>query len=252
MQLRDAVALVTGGGSGIGRAVAEALATEGTKVTIMGRREDVLRDASREIAASAGSAGAGRAAGEASPPAVDWVAGDVGVEADAVRTIQAVVAKHGKLDILVNNAGYGVFKPLVDTTLEELEALYRTNVFGASLMAREAAKQFIAQGSGEMINIASTSSLKGSATRTAYGSSKFALRGMSECWRDELRRHNVRVMTVNPSEVMTDFAAKAGERREPSEKKLRPKEIADAIVGALRVDSRGFVPEFSVFATNPF
>jgi len=57
---------------------------------------------------------------------------------------------------------------------------------------------------------------------------------------------------VNPSEVMTDFAAKAEVTREPSDKKLRPEEIADAILGALRVDSRGFVPEFSVFATNPF
>ena len=130
--------------------------------------------------------------------------------------------------------------------------MYRTNVFGPFLMAREAARQFIAQGGGEMINIASTSSLKGSASRTAYGSSKFALRGMTECWREELRRHNVRVMLVNPSEVMTEFAAKAGSPREASDRKLRPKEIADAIVGALKIDSRGFVPEFSVFATNPF
>jgi 3-oxoacyl-[acyl-carrier protein] reductase len=119
-------------------------------------------------------------------------------------------------------------------------------------MAREAARHFIERGSGELINISSTSSLKGSSGRTAYGSSKFALRGMTECWRDELRRHNVRVMLVNPSEVMTDFAAKAGVQRERSDKKLRPQEIADAIVGALKVDSRGFIPEFSVFATNPF
>jgi 3-oxoacyl-[acyl-carrier protein] reductase len=251
MELRGAVALVTGGGSGIGRAVAEALVAKGGEVTIMGRRENVLREAAAEIAAAAG-AGAGRGVGEALSPAIDWIVGDVGVEADAVRAVRTVVGKHGGLDILVNNAGYGLFKPLVDTTLEELARLYRTNVFGAFLMAREAAKQFITQESGELINIASTSSLRGSATRTAYGSSKFALRGMSECWRDELRRHNVRVMTVNPSEVMTDFAAKAGERRDPSDKKLRPKEIADAIVGALEVDSRGFVPEFSVFATNPF
>jgi 3-oxoacyl-[acyl-carrier protein] reductase len=152
----------------------------------------------------------------------------------------------------VNNAGYGIFKPLVETTLEEMESVYRTNVFGTFLMAREAARHFIAQGSGEMINIASTSSLKGSAGRTAYGSSKFAVRGMTECWRDELRRHNVRVMLVNPSEVMTDFAAKAGVQRDASDKKLRPQEIADAILGALKVESRGFIPEFAVFATNPF
>ena len=75
---------------------------------------------------------------------------------------------------------------------------------------------------------------------------------MTECWRDELRRHDVRVMLVNPSEVLTDFSKVAGHEQEASEKKLRPEEIADALVGALKMDSRGFVPEFSVFATNPF
>ena len=233
MELRDAVALVTGGSEGIGRAIAEALMHQGCKVTITGRREEVLKDTADELG-------------------LDWIAGDVGNETDAVRTVSSVIERHGRLDILVNNAGYGMFKPLVDTTLDELKDMYQTNVFGTFLMAREAAKQFINQGSGELINISSNSSLKGSSGRTAYGSSKFALRGMTECWRDELRRHDVRVMLVNPSEVMTDFAAKAGVERERSDKKLRPKEIADAIVGALKVDARGFIPEFSVFATNPF
>jgi len=233
MELKDTVALVTGGGTGIGRAIAVALAREGSRVTVMGRSADALREVAEETGG-------------------DWLVGDVGKEEDAVSAVQSVIAKNGRLDILVNNAGYGIFKPLVDMSLGELEALYRTNVFGPFLMAREAARQFITQGSGELINIASTSSQRGSASRTAYGSSKFALRGMSECWRDELRRHNVRVMIVNPSEVMTDFAAKAGEDRPRSDKKLRPQEIADAIVGALKIDSRGFVPEFSVFATNPF
>ena len=233
MELNQAVALVTGGKEGIGRAIAEALIAKGGQVTITGRHEYALRATAEEIGA-------------------DWIVGDVGVEADAVRTVAEVIEKHGQLDILVNNAGYGLFKPLVDTSLQELEALYRTNVFGAFLMSREAARHFVDRGKGELINIASTSALRGSASRTAYGSSKFALRGMTECWRDELRRHNVRVMLVNPSEVMTEFAAKAGSPREPSDKKLRPKEIADAIVGALEIDSRGFVPEFAVFATNPF
>ena len=136
--------------------------------------------------------------------------------------------------------------------LSELEALYRTNVFGAFLMAREAAKQFIAQGSGELVNISSTSGLRGGRGSTAYSSSKFALRGMTECWRDELRRHDVRVMLVNPSEVITEFASKLGYDREASPKKLRPEEIANAVIGALKIDDRGFIPEFSVFATNPF
>ncbi len=233
MELKGAIALVTGGSEGIGRGIAAALKAEGSNVTITGRREEALRAAAEEMG-------------------VEFIAGDVGSETDAVRTVAAVIEKHGRLDILVNNAGYGLFKSLVDTTFEDLQGVYHTNVFGPFLMSREAARQFIEQGSGELINISSTSGLKGSGGRTAYGSSKFALRGMTECWRDELRRHNVRVMLVNPSEVMTDFAAKAGVQREPSDKKLRPQEIADAIVGALKVDSRGFIPEFSVFATNPF
>lgn len=233
MELNETVALVTGGSEGIGRAIAEALAGQGCEVTITGRREEAVRNTAEQLG-------------------LDWIVGDVGNEDDAARSVGSVIEKHGRLDILVNNAGYGLFRPLVDTTFEELQSVYRTNVFGPFLMAREAARQFIKQGSGELINISSTSGLKGSGGRTAYGSSKFALRGMTECWRDELRRHNVRVMLVNPSEVMTNFAEKAGVEREISDKKLRPQEIAAAIVGALKVDSRGFIPEFSVFATNPF
>ncbi len=233
MELNGAVAIVTGGSEGIGRAIAEALKTEGCLVTITGRREDVLRAAADEMD-------------------VERIAGNVGLEADAVRTVAEVIAQHGRLDILVNNAGYGVFKPLVEMELGELEGVYRTNVFGAFLMAREAARQFVKQGSGELINISSTSGLKGGRGSTAYSSSKFALRGMTECWRDELRRSNVRVMLVNPSEVLTEFAAKVGRNQEFSDKKLRSQEIADAIIGALKVDNRGFIPEFSVFATNPF
>lgn len=233
MNLEGAVALVTGGSEGIGKAIAEALIAEGAKVTITGRREDVLRDTAEAMGA-------------------DWITGDVGHEADAVRTVAEVVDKNGRLDILVNNAGYGVFKPLVETDAAELEGVFRTNVFGAFLMAREAARQFVKQESGELINISSTSGLKGGRGSTAYSGSKFALRGMTECWRDELRRHNVRVMLVNPSEVVTGFATKVGYQQDVSDKKLRPQEIADAVVGALKIDGRGFVPEFSVFATNPF
>lgn len=233
MDLHGAKALVTGGSEGIGKAIAAAFEQEGADVVITGRRADVL-------AAAADDIGAG------------WIAGDVGDEADAVRTVREFVDEHGRLDILVNNAGFGIFGPLVEMELSDLESVYRTNVFGAFLMAREAAKVFVRQQSGNLINISSTSGLKGGAGSTAYSSSKFALRGMTECWRAELRRHDVRVMLVNPSEVLTEFADKAGYEQEASPKKLRPQEIADAIVGALKVDDRGFIPEFSVFATNPF
>jgi 3-oxoacyl-[acyl-carrier protein] reductase len=233
MDLQGAKALVTGGSEGIGKAIAAALHQEGADVVITGRRADVLEAAAEEIG-------------------VGWSVGDVGDEDDAIRTVREFVEEHGRLDILVNNAGFGRFAPLVEMELSDMEAVYRTNVFGAFLMAREAAKVFVRQGSGNLVNISSTSGLKGGRSSTAYSSSKFALRGMTECWRDELRRHDVRVMLVNPSEVLTEFGSKAGFRQEASPKKLRGQEIADAIVGALKIDDRGFIPEFSVFATNPF
>ena len=233
MKIENAVAIVTGGSEGIGLGIARALIAKGASVTITGRRESVLSAAADQIGA-------------------DWIVADVGVEADAVRTVDEVVEKHGRLDLLVNNAGMGRFAPLVDMTMEDFEEVYRTNVYGAFLMGRQAARQFVLQDGGHLVNISSTSGLSGGKTGTAYSSSKFALRGMTECWRAELRPHNVRVMLVNPSEVMTPFFSKVGSVQQVSERKLRPSEIADAVVGALEIDDRGFIPEFSVFATNPF
>ena len=87
---------------------------------------------------------------------------------------------------------------------------------------------------------------------TAYYGSKFALRGMTECWRAELRQYNVRVMLVNPSEVLTDFYATAGlAQSKGNPTKLRGDEIAHAVRSALEMDDRGFTIELTVFATNP-
>jgi len=233
MNIEGARALVTGGSEGIGHGIAKALKEKGALVAIMGRDEAKLARAAEELGALA-------------------IRGDVGVEADAVRAVEETVEKLGGIDVLVNNAGFGIFKPLVELDVESFESVFRTNVVGAMLMAREVAPHFIAQSGGHLLNISSTSGLGGGKNSTAYSGSKFALRGMTECWRAELRPHDVRVTLVNPSEVQTPFFEKLGREQQLSEKKLRPREIADAIVGALEIDVRGFIPEFSVFATNPF
>ena len=233
MNLKGARALVTGGSDGIGYATAEALSAKGSRVAIMARDRSKLDGAAQRLGALA-------------------IPGDVSIEADAVSAVRTAVESFGGLDILVNNAGFGIFKALTETTREEFESVFATNVVGAMLMAREAARQFVRQGSGNLISIASTAGLKGGRGGTAYSGSKFALRGMTECWRDELRRHNVRVLLVNPSEVQTSFFEKSGRTQEESPKKLRGKEIAEAIVGMLEIDDRGFIPELSVWATNPF
>ena len=232
MNLKGATALVTGGSGGIGLAIAKALAEAGTRVAITGRDEKRLA--------------AARAAG------VHPIRADVAREADVLRTYKEFFQAFDHLDILVNNAGVGVLKPLVDMDLNSFERVLATNVTGAMLMAREAAKHFIERKSGNIINIGSTAAVRGAANGTAYYGSKFALRGMTECWRAELRQYNVRVMLVNPSEVLTDFHATAGlpqNRENPT--KLRGDEIAHAVLSALQMDDRGFMTELTVFATNP-
>ena len=93
---------------------------------------------------------------------------------------------------------------------------------------------------------------KGYKMGSIYAASKFALRALSQCWQAELRPYNVRVIQINPSEVPTAFAQADRIERPLEDKKLSPKEIADVLVATLKMDRRGFVPEVSVFATNPF
>ena len=232
MILKNAVALVTGGSSGIGRAVAQSLAASGARVAITGRDQRRLAETAREMGAHP-------------------IHADVSVEADVERTYKEVMEKFGDLDILVNNAGSGVFKNLVDFGREEFDAVFATNVTGAMLMAREAAKIFIKRQRGNIVNIASTAGLRGAPKGTAYYASKFALRGMTECWRGELRQHNIRVFLVNPSEVLTNFFQTAGLSQKENATKLRGEEIAYVVKAILEMDDRGFVPEVSIFATNP-
>jgi 3-oxoacyl-[acyl-carrier protein] reductase len=119
------------------------------------------------------------------------------------------------------------------------------------LVARDSARHFIERKGGNIINVSSTAGQRGFAGGTAYVASKFALSGMTQCWRTELRHHNIRVMQINPSEVQTDFFSVAGEARTLSERKLRPVDIAHAIIGMLEMEDRGFITDTTVWATNP-
>ena len=119
-------------------------------------------------------------------------------------------------------------------------------------MAKYAANLFKKQKSGNIVNIASTAAKKGYANGTVYSSSKFALRGMTQCWQAELRKYNVRVILINPSEVITAFGNNEGKEKNEVSNKLRGIEIAHTIVSTLEMDDRGFIPEVTVWATNPF
>jgi 3-oxoacyl-[acyl-carrier protein] reductase len=176
---------------------------------------------------------------------------DVTDEREAQAAVNVALARFGQIDVLVNNAGTGAFTPLVDMDRETFERTFATNVTGAMLMAREAARHFIERSEGNIVNICSTAGLKGAPRGTAYYASKFALRGMTECWRSELRAHNVRVFLINPSEVITQFALAAGFEQKDNPRKLHGEDIAHMVRSVLEMNDRGFTTELTVFATNP-
>jgi 3-oxoacyl-[acyl-carrier protein] reductase len=233
MNLQDATVLITGGTLGIGYDTARLLIEAGAKVAITGRDQDRTEKAARELGALA-------------------ITADVAKPEDVDRTYEEFLQHFGRLDCLINNAGIGISKKLEELTVEDFEKVYSVNVYGAALMAARAAALFKKQNYGNILNIASTAGGKGYEGGTVYASSKFALRGMTQCWQAELRRHNVRVMVINPSEVTTAFGNPDREEREDQPNKLRGEEIAMAIKGALEMDDRGFIPELTVWATNPF
>jgi len=233
MKINSARILITGGSLGIGKATAKLLAENGAVVGITGRDR-------------------GRVASAAEATGTFAITADVTSANDVKRTYAEFLEHAGGLDCLINNAGIGLSRPLIDTAEEDFESVWRVNVLGAALMAQHAARLFIQQNYGNIINIASTAALKGFEGGSSYVASKFALRGMSECWRAELRRFNVRVMTINPSEVTTAIGNPERHERPEQPNRLRSVEIAHTIKAALEIDDRGFIPELTVHATNPW
>ena len=233
MNLENKIVLVTGGSSGIGLAIAVKAKERGAEVLICGRNTERLNTASSKYNLKAYKC-------------------DVSDESQVVNMFEAIKNEFGKLDALINNAGYGYFAMLDDIDAEKFTEVYKTNVLGAALCGREAAKIFKKQSYGNIVNIASTAALKGFAAGSPYVATKFALRGMSECWRAELRKFNVRVILINPSEVQTDFKINSGRAEAQfNPTKLIAGDIAHAVISALEMDDRGFIPELTVFATNP-
>jgi 3-oxoacyl-[acyl-carrier protein] reductase len=242
MDLTIAKVLITGGNSGIGMATALVLKQSGAKVVIAGRNENSLQTAANSLG-------------------VDYVNADITNIEDVEKMVSYAQEKMGGLNVLINNAGYGYIAPLIEIDPLQFEQVWRTNVYGNMLVAKEVAKVFIKKEYGAIINIASTSALKGSANASPYNATKFAVRGMTEAWRDELRKYNIRVMLINPSEVMTNFASNrinnVGEQVEKTytdnevDSKLRSEDIALTIKSLLALDDRTLITETTVFATNP-
>lgn len=234
MELKGAKVLLTGGSSGLGKAMAKLLVEKGAKVLITGRDKAKVETVAKELG-------------------VFGLAADVSFQADVDKSYEVALEKLGGLDVMINNAGIGTDRDTIDELdVEEMIRLYNVNVFGAVRMAKKAAQIFRKQKSGNIVNIASTAALKGYEGGSIYSSSKFALRGLSMSWQAELRRDNIRVFNVNPSYVPTAFNQPERAERELEANKLSPNEIAYAVIAVLEMDDRGYIPELSVHATNPF
>ncbi len=212
--------LVTGASAGIGWATALAFAECGANVVVTARREERLKELCAEIAAKGGKA--------------VYFAGDAAVEATAEQCVALAVSAFGKLDILINNAGAGNYKDLVDTSAEEYDALMDANMKSSFLFTRHAAPGMIAQKGGEILFISSVAGLQGYAGEAVYCASKFAQIGFAQALDGELRKHGVKVGTICPGGVKTEFAVGKGRTEEGVKHSymMEPHEVAEAIVFA--------------------
>jgi 3-oxoacyl-[acyl-carrier protein] reductase len=174
---------------------------------------------------------------------------DVSMSGDNAGTIDVCMERMGGVDVLVNNAAYGYRAEIGALDVDQMKQMFDTNVFGLVELTNRVVPQMKARSFGDIVNIASTSGMKGAATATPYAASKWALRGISQCWQAELRPHGIRVICVCPSEVQTNFGGKVG-RSNPN--KLFAEDIGETIMAALNMPRRALWPELAVFANNPW
>ena len=212
--------LVTGASAGIGWATALAMAAKGANVVVTARREQRLRELCDLIGAHDGKA--------------VFHAGDAAAEPTAQACVALAVKQFGRLDILINNAGAGNYKNLVDTSAEEYDALMDSNMKSSFLFTRHAAPVMIEQKSGEILFISSVAGLQGYAGEAVYCASKFAQIGFAQALDGELRKYGIKVGTICPGGVKTEFAVGKGRTEEGVKNSymMESHEVADTIVFA--------------------
>ena len=217
--LKNQVALVTGGGRGIGRAVAGALAAQGARVYLVGRKADSLESAAREIAAQGGAA----------VPVVC----DVACEADVLRAYGQIDAESGRIDILFNNAAIATFANLVDVTVEDWDRVMGVNVRGAFLCLREAMRRMQKQKGGRIINMGSIVSRKGYPNQGLYTTTKHAIYGLTKVAAVEGQKDNIIVQAILPGGVDTELVGSSRPDLDTTVL-MKPEDVAEAALFLLR------------------
>lgn len=230
-------ALITGGGRGLGKATALALAAEGVDIAITGRNESVLQSTVKEI--------------EALGVKAFYAVFDVANAEDAKEGIAKIKAEFGEADILINNAGIAGYGTFLEMDPKQWQEILNVNVMGIYNVTREVLPAMIAKNTGDIINISSTAGIKGNAGMSAYSASKFAVIGLTESLMSEVRKHNIRVTTLLPSTIATDMTLELKFTDGNPERVLQPEDFAELVVAQLKLNRRAFVKLSSLWSTNP-
>jgi len=229
--LDNKVALVTGGSKGIGLAIAEALVAEGARVVICGRDTTALDAAVAQL----GVGVVGRQC-------------DVGRHESVVQLFEFIKAELGGVDILINNAGVGHFGKVDELDVDHWREVMDTNLSGVFYATREAAPQMRARGGGFVINIGSLAGKHPFAGGAAYNASKFGLVGFTEAIMADLRHDNIRVSSVMPGSVQTEFRPGGSEG---GDWKLDPAQIAATVVHLLKTPARNLASRVEMRPSRP-
>lgn len=237
ISLKGKAAIITGGGRGLGKAVALQLALEGIDIGITGRNEENLKATAEEI----------RGIGVKAAYAVF----DIGAGEEVKTGINQLVTELGGVDILINNAGIGDFGTLEAMPSQEWEQVFRTNLFGVYYAAMAVFPHLKAKGEGDIVNIASTAGLKGGSTMSAYAASKAAVISLSQSMMAEWRKQNIRVITLTPSTIATDMSIQGGLTDGNTETVLQPEDFAEWVRDMLKMNRRALVASASIFSSNP-
>ncbi|CAL1517513.1 3-ketoacyl-ACP reductase [Chitinophaga sp. MM2321] len=235
--LKGKKVLITGGGKGIGRAIAVALAHEGADIGLMGRSAGPLEEVVKEVSSLGVKAA--------------YAVADVS-SIDAVNEAVAQLTKElGEIDILINNAGIAAFGGFLELSPTQWEQIIQVNLLGVYYVTRAVLPGMIERKTGDIINIASTAGQRGAPLTSAYSASKFGLLGLTESLMLEVRKHNIRVSALTPSTIATDMAKELKLTDGNPEKVLQPEDLAEFVVSQLKLNRRVLVKSAGLWSTNP-
>ncbi len=224
--LAGGVALITGGGRGIGKAIAQRLAKLGAAVSICGRSREPLMSTAQDLRALGARVHAQTA--------------DVTKPGDIASLVESTERELGPITILVNNAGIGGFGPVHEKSEEEWDRVLNTNLKSAFLVSRAVVPAMIRRGGGDIINISSLAGKNTFAGGGIYCASKWGLQGLSGCMAEDLRGYGIRVSVICPGSVATDFS---GSGPKDPKKVLTAEDVAHVVGMVAMQGPQSFISE---------